>query len=109
MVGELTARRSQAFAGATSAAFPVLDADYVDHLLARLKAEGIRILPSRAVGIDAFHALGHLPEEMIKAIRQLQQISGSSDPDEIFPVIAATLRSTAVGIELAKVGQRFTA
>lgn len=105
LVSELTARRSQAFAGATSAAFPVLDADYVDHLLGRLKVEGIRILPSRAVGIDAFHTLGHLPEEMIKAIRQLQQISGSSDPDEIFPVIAATLRSTAADIELAKVEQ----
>lgn len=40
LVSELTARRNQAFAGATSIAYPVLDRDYVEYLLARLHAEG---------------------------------------------------------------------
>ena len=39
LVNELTARRSQAFAGATSVAYPVLDRGYVEHLFARLAAE----------------------------------------------------------------------
>jgi hypothetical protein len=40
---------------------------------------------------------------MIKAFRQLQHIAPGSNPDEFFPVIAATLRSAAADIELAKV------
>ena len=37
LVSELSARRNQAFVGATSIAYPVLDADYVTHLLERLR------------------------------------------------------------------------
>jgi hypothetical protein len=33
LVGELTARRNQAFAGATSLPYPVLDQHYVRHVL----------------------------------------------------------------------------
>lgn len=105
LVSELTARRNQAFAGATSIPFPVLGADYVDHLFRRLVSENIALLPSRQVAIDAFRTLGNRPEEMIRAIRQLQQIRAGSNPDELFPVIASTLRSTAADIELAKVEQ----
>lgn len=105
LVSELTARRNQAFAGANSLAFPVLKADYVDHLLARLQAEQARHLPRRDVAIAGFDTLGNRPEELIKAIRQLQQIPEGSDPDAMFPVIASTLRSTAADIELAKVEQ----
>jgi len=61
LVSELTARRSQAFAGATSLAFPMLGADYVDYLLARLHAAGGAILPSRAVAVEGFVTLGHRP------------------------------------------------
>jgi hypothetical protein len=105
LVSELTARRSQAFAGANSVAFPLLNADYVDYLFDRLAAEGVAVLPSRDVAVAGFHTLGNRPEELIKAVRQLQQIPKESNPDEMFPVIAATLRSTAADIELAKVEQ----
>lgn len=40
-----------------------------------------------------------------RAIRQPQRTPDGSAPDAIFPVIAATLRSTAADIELAKVEQ----
>lgn len=105
LVSELTARRNQAFVGANSVPFPLLNADYVDHVFRRLTAEGVRVLPSRDVAVAGFDTLGNRPEELIKAVRQLQQIAEGSDPDEMFPVIAATLRSTAADIELAKVEQ----
>ncbi|QLG90705.1 ATP-binding protein [Pseudomonas yamanorum] len=101
-VSELTAKRNQAFSGATSAAYPVLKGDYVGYLLNRLamtvKKEK---LPSREVAIEAFNTLGNRPEEMLKALRQLMQQDG--DPDVFLPVIASTLRSAAASIELEKV------
>lgn len=101
-VSELTAKRNQAFSGATSAAYPVLKGDYVGYLLNRLamtvKKEK---LPSREVAIEAFNTLGNRPEEMLKALRQLMQQEG--DPDVFLPVIASTLCSAAASIELEKV------
>jgi hypothetical protein len=61
LVSELTARRNQAFAGAISIAYPVLDADYVAHLLERLRAEGLTAAPSVEVATLAFRTLGARP------------------------------------------------
>lgn len=106
LVNELTARRNQAFAGATSVPYPVLDEDYVEHLLNRLAHEGSASVPSLAVAIQAFRTLGNRPEEMLKALRQLNRhLPPGGNPDEHLPVIAATLRSTAADIELMKVEQ----
>ncbi len=106
LVGELTARRNQAFAGATSVAYPVLAADYVEHLLKRLAQEGAAPLPSLAVASQAFATLGHRPEDMLNALRQLRRhLPPGGDPDVHLPVIAATLRSTAADVELLKVEQ----
>jgi hypothetical protein len=106
LVGELTARRNQAFAGATSVSYPVLGEDYVAYLLDRLLAEGFSTLPSRDVAVRAFGALGSRPEEMIKALRQLHfHLPPGRDPDEHLPVIANTLRSTAADLELMKLEQ----
>lgn len=103
-VSELTAKRNQAFSGATSAAYPLLKSDYVEFLLNRLamtvKKEK---LPSLDAAIEAFNTLGNRPEEMLKALRQLLQQDG--DPDLFLPVIASTLRSVAASIELEKVEQ----
>lgn len=106
MVSELTTRRTQAFNGATSIAFPVLDTDYVEYLLARLRTAGVANLPTSGAAVAAFRTLGHRPEEMVKALRQLQlSVSADGDPDAYLPVIASTLRSAAADIELAKVEQ----
>jgi hypothetical protein len=103
-VSELTAKRNQAFSGATSAAYPLLKGDYVEFLLNRLamtvKKEK---LPSIETAIEAFNTLGNRPEEMLKALRQLLQQDG--EPDLFLPVIASTLRSAAANIELEKVEQ----
>jgi hypothetical protein len=106
LVSELTARRNQAFEGATSVPYPVLDSDYVAHLLKRLAKEKIKPLPSKDVAVNAFRMLGNRPEEIRKALRLLyQQLTSGSDPDQLLPVIAATLRSTAADVELMKVEQ----
>ena len=105
LVNELTARRNQAFAGATSVPYPVLNGDYIDYLLKRLAKEGAVRLPSAAVATQAFITLGNRPEEMLNALRQLRHLPPGGKPDEHFPVIAATLRSTAADIELMKVEQ----
>ena len=104
LVSELTARKNQAFAGATSVPYPVLNGDYVEHLLKRLVREGAMTLPSLGVAIQAFATLGNRPEEMLKALRHLSRhLPAGGNPDEHLPVIAATLRSTAADIELMKV------
>ncbi len=106
LVSELTARRNQAFAGATSVPYPVLNGDYVDHLLKRLAQEGAAPLPTLEVAIQAFGTLGNRPEEMLKALRHLNRhLPSGSNPDEHLSVIAATLRSGAADIELMKVEQ----
>jgi len=106
LVSELTARRNQAFAGATSIAYPVLDADYVAHLLQRLRAEGQTTQPSLEVATQAFRTLGARPEEMLRALRELRVLlPPGGDPDAFLPVIAGTLRSTAADVEIMKVEQ----
>lgn len=104
LVGELGARRNQAFAGAVLLDFPVLDADYVAYLLDRLAREGGAPLPSMAVATEAFRTLGHRPEELRKALHLTREQSGAhADPDTVLPVVARTLRSAAADVELAKV------
>ncbi len=104
LINELTARRNQAFNGATSVAYPVLGSDYVESLLIRLTNEGATVLPSLTAANHAFTLLGHRPEEMLKALSQLNRsLPPGGDPDEILPVIAATLRSMTADIELMKV------
>jgi hypothetical protein len=106
MVSELTTRRNQAFDGATSLPYPVLGMDYVRHVLDRLRSEGVRPLPSLDTAAAAFETLGHRPEELLRAFHQMRLNSASGlEPDQLLPVIAATLRSTAADLELRKVEQ----
>jgi len=110
LVNELTTRRTQAFAGATSVAYPVLGEDYIAHLLNRLAAEGVERLPSPIVAMQAFTTLGHRPEEMLRALRLThQQVLAvgatrpeDANPDKILPVVAATLRASAADLELSR-------
>jgi AAA ATPase domain len=108
LVSELTARRNQAFTGATSIDYPVLQEDYVAHVLQRLALEGVAPLPSLRVASRAFETLGSRPEELIRALRQVVAL-GSVKPvksaDVMLPIVAATLRSATADNELAKVEQ----
>lgn len=103
-VNELTTRRNQAFAGATSVPYPVLGKDYIAYLIDRIDRELPGRWPSLDVAFQAFQTLGNRPEEMLKALRLLrQQITAAGAPDQVLPVIAATLRSAAADVELTKV------
>lgn len=106
MVSELTTRRQQAFNGATSISYPVLDADYVDFILARLQQDGAQKLPSKEAAVTAFRTLGNRPEELLRALRQLHaSLPADGDPDATLGIIAATLRTSMADIELAKLEQ----
>lgn len=112
LVGELTEQRSQAFAGARTMEFPLLGQDYVEDLLHRLA--GIQLadgrpmpLPSLEVATKAFATVGHRPEDLLQAFDLLRSRLADDpdtlgDPNAHLPTIAATLRATAVDVELAK-------
>lgn len=101
-LSELTTKRNQAFAGATSANYPLLGSDYVQFLIDRVSEQiASDRLPSMEVANKAFATLGHRPEEMIKALNQMIRQGG--DPDVVLPIIAGTLRSSAADNEILKV------
>ena len=103
LVSELTARRNQAFAGATSLPYPLLGPDYVEDVLQRLGAAGITPLPSLDGAVACFETLGNRPEELRQALRQMHANASSGiEPDQLLPVIANTLRSKAVDVEISK-------
>ena len=100
-VASLTLQGKQAFAGATSLNYPTLGDDYVEYLLAAVAAEGAKV-PSLAVAVAAFETLGHRPEELLRALRMVQQYV-AAQVDTFFPVIALTLKSAAADVELRKI------
>lgn len=101
-VGELAAKKNQAFAGATSIEFPVLGSDYVDFLIERYAQEvNASQLPTPNVAYGAFRSLGHRPEELKKALGQAIRQGG--DPNVVVPIIAQTLRITLADSEIFKV------
>ena len=100
-VASLTLQGKQAFAGATSLGYPTLGDDYVEYLLAAVAAEGAKV-PSLAVAVAAFETLGHRPEELLRALRMVQQYV-PGQVDTFFPVIALTLKNAAADVELRKI------
>ena len=103
-VSELTARRNQAFAGATALPYPLLERDYVRHVLQRMAEAGIMPLPSLDGAVACFKTLGSRPEELQQALRQMHANASSGiEPDQLLPVIASTLRSKAADMEISKV------
>jgi hypothetical protein len=106
LTGELVTRRNQAFAGATSVAYPVLGDDFVEYVLERLANEGAKALPSLAAATIAFRTLGHRPEELVKALRIMRmQPPAGGNPDVHLAIIAATLRTAAADAELMRLEQ----
>jgi hypothetical protein len=106
LVGEMAARRNQAFAGAVSVDFPLLGREYVDFVLERLAREGLERLPKAEAVMEAFEVLGRRPEELVKALRlTMMPVEGRVDARAALPAVARTLRAEAAGLELMKVDQ----
>ena len=97
----MTLQGKHAFAGATSVEYPTLDGDYVAYVLQGIAEEGAPVLPSLPVATAAFNLLGRRPEELIRALRQLQR-EDPTEADRLLPVIASTLKGAAADVELRK-------
>jgi hypothetical protein len=98
----MTLQGKHAFAGATSVEYPTLDTEYVEYVLKGIAQEGAKAVPSLAVATGAFNTLGRRPEELMRALRQLQQ-QDPAEADRYLPVIASTLKGAAADVELRKV------
>lgn len=106
MISNLTARRTQVLNGASSIPYPVLDTDYVANILEQLHNTGAVNVPSHDVTLSVLRTVGHRPEVLMKALREVQlHTPHSGNPDEYLSVVATMLRAMAVDIELAKVEQ----
>ena len=99
LLAEMTTRRAQPFSGALSASYQVLGKDFVQWQLERIAAQAGLKLPSLDAAWQGFQTLGHRPEELLKALRQLQRAQGT-DPDTAWHIICGTLASAAADAEL---------
>lgn len=102
-VRELTIKGQQAFNGAMSEDFPVLEVDFVDWLL-KEAALGART-PTREVAFDCFVRLGRRPEELMKALFALQHLPTFADADQDLRAITEGVRQSAAGIDLARLDE----
>ena len=98
LITDMATRHSQPFTGALTTAYEPLGQDFVQWQLQRIASAPGVVLPSAAVAMAGFEALGHRPEEMLKALVQLQ--SSPAPADQAFPIICATLASAAADVEL---------
>ena len=102
-VRELTIKGQQAFNGAMSEDFPVLEVDFVDWLL-KEAALGART-PTREVAFDCFVRLGRRPEELMKALFALQHLPTFVDADQDLRAVTEGVRQSAAGIDLARLDE----
>lgn len=98
LITDMATRHSQPFTGALTTAYEPLGQDFVHWQLQRIASAPGVVLPSPAAAWAGFEALGHRPEEMLKALVQLQ--SAQAQADQAFPIICATLASAAADVEL---------
>lgn len=98
LITDMATRRSQPFTGALTTAYQVLGQDFVQWQLDRIASTPDVVLPSLDVAWAGFQAMGHRPEELLKALVQLQ--SAQAPADQAFPIICSTLASVAADVEL---------
>ena len=101
-VRELTLKGNQAFNGALSQDFPLLEGDFVQWLLDEIRAELGPKLPSPGATYKAFARLGYRPEELFKAMRALASLPSVQAPDEALAAVTEALRQSAADVDLAR-------
>lgn len=102
-VRELTIKGTQAFNGAMSEDFPVLEIDFVDWLLKQAEL-GAR-MPTREVAFECFVRLGRRPEELMKALFALAQSPSFADADQDLRAITEGVRQSAAAVDLARLDE----
>jgi hypothetical protein len=105
LVTDMATRRSQPFAGAHTASFQPLGKDYVEWYLRRVETAGL-VAPDLEAAYAGFTVMGSRPEELAKAVRQLQDEWASgrdSDPSAAFAIICATLAGAAAELDIQSI------
>lgn len=105
LVTDMATRRSQAFAGAHTASFEPLGKDYVEWFLKRVGAAGLDV-PSLQPAFAGFRDMGSRPEELAKAVRQLQDeiaAGRGADADKAFATVCATLATAAAELDIQSI------
>ena len=105
LVTDMATRRAQAFAGAHTASFEPLGMDYVEWFLQRVSAAGLAV-PSLQATFAGFRDVGSRPEELAKAVRQLQDeiaAGRAADADTAFATICATLATAAAELDVQSI------
>lgn len=102
-VRELTIKGQQAFNGAMSEDFPVLELDFVEWLLK--EADLGERTPTGKVAFECFVRLGRRPEELMKALFALQQAPNFAEADQDLRAITEGVRQSAAGIDLARLDE----
>lgn len=98
LITDMATKHSQPFTGALTTAYELLGQDFVQWQLQRIASAPGVISPSPEVAWGGFQTMGHRPEELLKALVQLQ--TAQPPADQAFPIICATLASVAADIEL---------
>lgn len=101
-VAGMVTHDKNAFTGATALDHPSLGEDYVQFVLQTMQLADLKVIPSLPVASQSFALLGRRPEDLLRALRVLQQY-GPQDADRYLPVIAATLQETASDLEINKI------
>ncbi len=99
LVTDLATRRSLPFTGAVQATYQVLGEDFVQWQLKRVGTAPGAKLPGLAAAAAGFKSMGSRPEELLKALRQLQGVEGTP-ADQAFGIICQTLACAAADAEL---------
>ena len=105
LVTDMATRRSQAFAGAHTASFEPLGKDYVEWFLKRVSAAGLTV-PSLQAAFAGFRDMGSRPEELAKAVRQLQDevaAGRGADADKAFATVCATLATAVAELDIQSI------
>lgn len=103
LITDMATRRSQPFTGALATPYEVLGRDFVQWQLTRIGITPGVVLPSVDVAWEGFQTVGHRPEELLKALVQLQ--TAAIPPDQAFPIICATLAGAAADVELRAIDE----
>lgn len=74
----------------------------MQYVLETLQRKEKRVIPSLPVASQSFALLGRRPEELLRALRILQQYQ-PQEADLYLPVIAATLKAAAADVEIKKI------
>jgi hypothetical protein len=101
-VRELVQGQSQAFLASQTLDFPLQGPGFVDFVLEQVRGTLKHALPSKETAFAAFQALGHRPEELVRALALLKNLPQGHDPDTAMTATAVALRSSMAERELAR-------